>query len=366
MMLILAAGLAGVCLQPAWGANPFKRSTPAATQNAQAASTDTPAAPAAGAKPAAGKQAGGKPVDDVKKIDLIAVVNGEKVTREELAKECVKRFGTEVLDNVVHKQMIADYCRSQNVAVSSEEVEEEIDRMATKFKIPKAQWLKLLEKERGINRKQYTDDIIWPSLALRKLAAPELTVTNEEIDKAYESQFGPAAKVRLIVLSSAEKAKKVRAKAAASPDDFPALARANSEDPASASAGGMIPPIRHHLGDPQLEKMAFEMKIGSISPVMAVQKQFVIMKCEDRQPGTKMDRALVDPVLIDALKGRQDARRVARCLQTDRERVGRRHHFRRCRKREENAGRGRRRRRAADHDPRIGRMLHRPAWAGSA
>ncbi|HEX4145079.1 MAG TPA: peptidylprolyl isomerase [Pirellulales bacterium] len=302
-LLLLAACLGGAGQPRAWAANPFKKSTPAAAPSAtQATASDTAGKAPAGKAPAA-KGGGGKPtVIEPKKADLIAVINGERVTRDDLAKECVKRYGTEVLDNMVHKQMIADYCRSHDVTVTNEEVEEEIDRMANKFKIPKREWLKLLEKERQISRSQYTEDIIWPSLALRKLAAPELTVTPDEIEKAYESQFGPAAKVRLIVMGSAEKAKAVRVQAAASPDDFPALARKNSEDAASASAGGLIPPIRHHLGDPQLEEMAFKMKIGSISPVMTVQKQYVIMKCEDRQPGTKMERSLVDPVLIDALK----------------------------------------------------------------
>jgi parvulin-like peptidyl-prolyl isomerase len=313
-LLLAVAG--GCCITTAavHAASPFKKQAPPAAQSGTAtpAGYDEPADAPAGAstnggKAAAGKgtgkAAGGAPTPaEIKKVDMIAVVNGEKVTREELAKECTKRFGTEVLDNMVHKQMIADYCRSRNVAVTTEEVEEEIDRMAKKFKIPKAQWIKLLEKERGITRSQYMEDIIWPSLALRKLAAPELTVSPEEIDKAYESQFGPAAKVRLIVLTSPEKAKKIHAQLTAKPDDFAALARQNSEDSASASAGGIIPPIRHHVGDPQLEKMAFELPEGAISPVVAVQKQFVIMKVEARLPGTKMDRALVDPVLVDALK----------------------------------------------------------------
>ncbi|HTU26740.1 MAG TPA: peptidylprolyl isomerase [Pirellulales bacterium] len=282
------------CSAVAQAAPPSKKSQ-AAPSAPQATATDgTAKTPVA--------KIGGQPGGGVKPPDMVAVINNEKVTRDELAKECVKRYGTEVLDNLVHKQMIADYAAAHNVTVTSEEVEAEIERYAKQFKVPKKEWLKLLEKERGINRSQYTEDILWPALALRKLAAPALSVTPDEVDKAYESQFGAAAKVRLIVLSDEEKAKKVRAQAVASPDDFPALARKNSEDAASASAGGMIPPIRHHVGDKQLEEMAFKMKLGSISPVIKVQNQFVIMKCEDRQPGTSMDRALVDPVLIDALK----------------------------------------------------------------
>ncbi len=107
----------------------------------------------------------------------------------------------------------------------------------------------MLEKERGINRTQYTEDILWPSLALRKLAAPELTVRPKRSTKPTKSQFGPAAKVRLIVLSSKEKAEKLRAKAAGNPDDFPALARQHSEDAGQRQLGRADPPIRHHLGD---------------------------------------------------------------------------------------------------------------------
>ena len=217
-VLFLVASVGGAWVPQAWAVNPFKKPTPAATTNGTQGAATTGTTKAATGKPATGKPASGQPAtEEAKKADLIAVINNEKVTREELAKECVKRYGTEVLDNVIHKQMIADYCRSHDVSVTSEEVEAEIERMATKFKIPKHQWLKLLEKERGISRTQYTEDIIWPSLALRKLAAPELTVTKEEIEKAYESQFGPAAKVRLIVLSGAEKAKTIRAQAVASP-----------------------------------------------------------------------------------------------------------------------------------------------------
>ncbi len=331
--LLASAGLLVCLAAPAHAVSPFKKSTPAtapasgspagtsagtsgastAAGGATPASFDAPAsdgtaaAPAAGAangKTATGKNAkGGRPTPmQSQKGDLIAVINGEKITREELAKECVKHYGKDVLDGIVHKQMIADYCAAQGVTVTDEEIEKEIDRMATKFKIPKAQWIKLLEKERGISRAQYTQDIIWPSLALRKLATPELTVSQEEIDKAYVSQFGPAAKVRLIIVSDGEKAKKLRAAAVAKPDDFAALARQNSEDSATASSGGLIPPIRHHVGDPQLEKYAFELPDGAISPVVHVQSQYVIMKVEARLPGTEMDRKGVDPVLIDALK----------------------------------------------------------------
>ena len=78
----------------------------------------------------------------------------------------------------------------------------EIDRMASKFQVGKDQWLKLLEKERGITPERYAQDIIWPTLALRELAKDQLQITRSELDEAYESEFGPGVKVRLIAIEN--------------------------------------------------------------------------------------------------------------------------------------------------------------------
>ncbi len=60
------------------------------------------------------------------------------------------------------------------------------------------------------------------------------------------------------------------------------LARKYSIDGNSASLGGLIQPIRRHIGDPNVEKAAFSMNDGDISPVIEVHNQFVVLKCEGR------------------------------------------------------------------------------------
>jgi parvulin-like peptidyl-prolyl isomerase len=161
-------------------------------------------------------------------------------------------------------------------------VDEEIARMAKQFSIPVDQWLQMLKQERGIKPEQYSDDIIMPTLALRKLAAERIQPTPQELDEAYEAEFGSAVKARLIVLDKADKAREVQAKARANPGDFEALARKYSIDGNSASLGGLIQPIRRHIGDPEVERAAFSMNEGDISPVIEVHKQFAILKCEGR------------------------------------------------------------------------------------
>ena len=108
------------------------------------------------------------------KHDVMAVVNGQDIRRDALASACVERYGEEVLEGLVNKRLILHHCRNRNIEVTDQEIDAEIDRMAARFKIGREQWLDMLKRERGINAEQYKHDILWPTLALRKLAADQL------------------------------------------------------------------------------------------------------------------------------------------------------------------------------------------------
>jgi parvulin-like peptidyl-prolyl isomerase len=203
-----------------------------------------------------------------KKQAIVALVNGQTITHDEIAQECLRQHGKEVIESLANRYLVANHCREMGISVSQQEIDMEIDRIARKFSLPKEQYLKMLEKERGIQPTQYGEDIIWPTLALRKLAAPQLTVSPQELEEAYESQFGRAVKARLIVLNDMDKAKQVLAEARQKPEEFGALARKYSQDVNSASANGLIQPIRRHLGDPKIEEVAFKLKPGEISPII--------------------------------------------------------------------------------------------------
>jgi parvulin-like peptidyl-prolyl isomerase len=241
-----------------------------------------------------------------KKLAVVAVVNNEPISREDLARECLLHYGQDVLESLINRTLILTSCKQRNIVVTDKEIEEEIDRMARKFSVGKDQWLKMLQQERGITPLRYAKDIIWPTLALRELAKAQLTVTREELDEAFDSEFGPSVKVRLIALDSSEEARKIHAAAVAKPEEFPALAKKHSKDPNSASSYGMIQPIRRNSGDPQLEQVAFALKPGQVSQIVTVGNLHVFLKCEEHIPPRKgVNRAEVEPLLVDALKDRK-------------------------------------------------------------
>lgn len=252
---------------------------------------------------------------DEQQQPIVALVNGQTIMHDELAKECLRHHGKEVLESLVNRRLIDMHCRDRGVTVSQSEIDQEIDSIARKFSLPKDQYLKMLEKERGIKPAQYGRDIVWPTLALRKLAAAELTVSPDELNKAYESQFGEAVKARMIVLTDETEANKVYALAKAKPGEFGALAAKYSKDVNSASANGLIQPIRRHLGDEHIEQVAFQLKPGQVSPVIPIGHEFVILKSEGMVDAVPYDRKKYDQTLTEAIKERKLRAEAAKTFQ---------------------------------------------------
>lgn len=218
-------------------------------------------------------------------LKVLAVVNGQQVTRQDLARECVARYGKEVLESIVNKTLILNACKANGITITQQDVENEIERIAKKFNLSTDRWLQLLQEERNITPGDYRAEIIWPTLALRSLAASKTEVSPEELQQAFEAEFGPKVSVRVISVTSLKKAQELLAKAKADPENFATLAKDHSEDP-SASVMGLIPPIRKYSGNEQLEKIAFAMKKGEISQVISVANHHLIIKCEGHLEAT--------------------------------------------------------------------------------
>ena len=234
--------------------------------------------------------------------DVMAIVNGKDISRPALAQACVERHGETVLESLVNKRLIEHHCRKRGVTVTPAEIDAELDRMAKRFKLGREQWLELLENQRGVTQEEYKRDILWPTLALRKLAESDLTVSDKELSRAYEARFGPSVRVRLIVVTDAQKAREIQRQAADRPQEFPRLAMEYSEDVNSASIGGLIQPTRPHAGDPAIERVAFDLKPGEISDVLRVGQQHAILKCEGRVPPRNVPLAEVRAELEEGLK----------------------------------------------------------------
>jgi len=248
-----------------------------------------------------------------KKPDL-ARVGKETISYDLVAQECINRYGKEVLEDLINRMIIDQACREHDIVVTEEEVTAEIVKIAKRFNLDPEAWYNMLQQERGISRMQYRQSVIWPMLALKKLAGEQTDITEEEMDKAFVRNYGPRVKCKLILLDKLRTAQEVWEKATQNPDEFEALAQKYSIDSTSRSLGGTIPPIPRYSGNDTLENAAFKLKEGQISGLIELKsnQQYAILKCEGRTEQVVFNKAEVQDSLYEELLESKTQQSVAK------------------------------------------------------
>lgn len=215
---------------------------------------------------------------------IVAVVNADPITADQLAEEAVQRYGVDMLDNMINRHLILQACSQAGIEVTNADVSAEIQRIAAKFNLPLDQYLKLLQDERDIAPDQYAREVVWPMMALRRLVHDQVQVTEEEFNRAFLARYGESVKCRMIMVDKRELAESLRARAVAAPAEFGAIAKQYSQDEASASVRGLIPPIRRYTGDSRIEDVVFSLQEDQISEVLQLGDQWMILQSVRRMP----------------------------------------------------------------------------------
>lgn len=215
---------------------------------------------------------------------ILATVNNQAITYDVVARECFNRHGEEVLDTLINRLIIQQACQQKGISITAEQVQAEVAESAKKFNLPLDTWYQMLQAERGLTIEQYHNDVIWPMLALKKLAGQDMEVTEQEMQVGFERDYGERVKARMILIEGNHRqAGQIWEMCRTNPDDFDRIAMEHSSDPNSRPLGGTIPPIRKHGLDENVESAAFKLKTGEISGVIQVdQNRYVILKCEGR------------------------------------------------------------------------------------
>jgi hypothetical protein len=243
----------------------------------------------------------------VNPTDPIAVINNEVITRSQLADECIVRKGEEILETLIARKLIEQALREKKLSVTAAEIDQEIDNVATKVAgIGREAFLRSLDKERGISPVQYARDIIYPALALRKLAAPRVQVTTLDMKNAYEAQYGDKLRCRMIMVDKVQLAKEIWEELAKNPAGFEKMAMERSMDSGSKSLGGLLAePISRHAypqnvsdaafyqlvdGDPKDTDPKHKPKDGDITgPIQVAEATWIILRREGLITGQRVD-----------------------------------------------------------------------------
>lgn len=222
-------------------------------------------------------------------MQTLAIVNGQVISRQQVANESLKRFGEEVLESMISKQLVLIECQRRGLVITEKDVNDEITQKAKALGMSGEKWMELICKERKISVDRVKNDIVWMQMALRRLAEKDIQVSPEEIQERLEYEYGPKVRVREIVLGKREEAETIRAAVVAQPEEFGNFAKQYSQNPNSQALKGLLPPIARHSSSPEFEAVIFAMQPGQISDVLQfTENQFVLLKCEEIYPPSQI------------------------------------------------------------------------------
>lgn len=243
----------------------------------------------------------------------VAKVGSVVISEDELARECLALYGPEVLENVVNRAIIQQACQKAGVVVEQAEVHAEVEKIAKRFNLDTKTWYEMLQAERKMNPNQYRRNVIWPMLALRKLAGQQTQLTQAEVQKAFVRDYGPRVKARMIMLDNLNRAQKIWDDVKRNPADFERKARDYSIEPSSRALGGAIQPIPQYSDNESLWKAAFKLKEGEISGIIQIGlSRYAILLCEGYTEPVVTSIDEVKNQLLDQLAEEQAQEAVAR------------------------------------------------------
>jgi len=225
-----------------------------------------------------------------------ALVNGEPIPSRELRSELLKRFGPDVLRDLVHQRLILQEATKRKIKPDSALIERRLKEMKSQ---PGVQaMLKSGQVEEADLRRNLTT--MGPLDALVK---GQLTVEEEnEFYKRHRNELESVTVQQILILDKGE-AEKVHQEAGKSGADFAALARKHSLDSRSKAQGGLLGEMHRGELEPELAEALFRLKPGQISEPIESEDGIHIFRVVSSKTGLDELRPQIQERLVAARRG---------------------------------------------------------------
>ncbi|MGQ5711266.1 foldase protein PrsA [Desulforudis sp. DRI-14] len=227
--------------------------------------------------------------------EVLARVNGEKLTKEQLYQEMYKLVGRETQEDLVDRMLIMQEAEEKGIKVTPEEIQAELKSMKDTWGIASDEELDRMLALQGSSLEKVKEQIaMWHTV--RKLIAPTVTVTDDEARQYFTDhpdEFGQPeqVKVRHILVDTRDEAVSILQDLRRGAD-FSKIAEQKSKDHATAGSGGDLGFIKKGQMVPEFEKAAFSLNLGEISDVVQTQYGYHIIQALEK-------KAAVNPAFED-------------------------------------------------------------------
>lgn len=224
---------------------------------------------------------------EVKEKEVVAKVGDVEITKEEFYNTLVEQHGDEAINALISDKIIEMEIEKADIDVSDEEVAAEFTKMENYYGGAEV----LAETMASYNMtKEQMNENIKLNLAMKKLVASDIVITDEEVAEFYAANgdtFNKAEQVNAshILVETEELANEVIAKLKEG-GSFEDLALEYSKDGSAANGGNLGFFGRGQMVEP-FEKAAFSLPVGQVSEPVESNFGYHVIKVNEKTEATE-------------------------------------------------------------------------------
>lgn len=215
---------------------------------------------------------------------VVAEVNGEAISKEELYNALVEQSGGKVLDALIMEKIIDSEVKEQNIVVAEEDIESEMDMMKDYYGGEEEFQMALMQA--GLSEEGMRKDLAM-NFKISKLLESYIEISEEEMMTFFEENKEmlnqeEEVKASHILLETEEEANDIIAKIIDG-EDFAELANEYSMDTGNNGQGGDLGYFGRDRMVPEFSQAAFNLEIGEISEPVETTHGYHVIKLEDKK-----------------------------------------------------------------------------------
>jgi len=218
------------------------------------------------------------------KENIVAKVNGVKITQSELNELLLQQGGKDALDTLIQQSIIKQEAKKQKIQVSEADIDKELTILKETFGSEDA-FTQALETN-GITLDALKENILL-NLEVKRIMEANSPITEGEIQQYFETNkesLGTIEEVKAshILVETEELAQEVKTKLSAG-EDFAELAKQYSTDENSKELGGDLGFFARGDMEKEFEEVAFSLSVGQVSDPVKTTYGYHIIKADDKK-----------------------------------------------------------------------------------
>ncbi len=235
---------------------------------------------------------------------LVATVNGEPITKDELFEAMYPQGGREALEQLITRKLIAQEAAREGLEVSDEELDEEIGNIIDEsFQGQQEEFENVLEYY-GISFDAFREDARL-NLLVRKLAMSRIDTSEEEVREYFDANrslfdLPEEVEARHILVETEAEAEEIVAQLEEGAD-FAELAGEYSIDSSNKDEGGYLGFFGRGMMVPEFEEAAFSLAVGDLSGPVSTNFGFHIIEVLDRAEGEEAVYEDISEQVVEAM-----------------------------------------------------------------